>query len=374
MAAIPLSACLLNRGSVRPEIPRDIKSLTLVGQHSIAPLKLFPPGIGIPFGGISGMALDNGGTLLGVSDAQRGGRIYQFAIEGWGTSSLRIAPYGLVAMEATKGRDRADDESLAVLKDGSIVVCAEGTSTEPRLPPALTLYTRHGEFIRSIPIRDRYAPEVTGPVTKGARGNTGFESVTVTPDRTRLFAGVESALVQDGEPATFDAGSQARIAEYAPKDNSWEPSREFVYPIEPLPKSSLTPAFFINGLADLLALNRTTLLALERGFVDQNGADGKIGPGMNTIRIYRISLSGASDVSGMESLKGQSGVVPVTKTLLLDLSQVQGLSPELAPGLDNFEGLAFGPRLPDGRATLLLVSDDNFSDRQRTWFLVFAIE
>ena len=62
------------------------------------------------------------------------------------------------------------------------------------------------------------------------------------------------------------------------------------------------------------------------------------------------------------------------KTLLIDLSDVQGLSADLVPNLDNFEGFAFGPRLPDGRATLLLVSDDNFHASQRTWFLRFAIE
>jgi hypothetical protein len=58
---------------------------------------------------------------------------------------------------------------------------------------------------------------------------------------------------------------------------------------------------------------------------------------------------------------------------VLDLSDVAGLSPDLAPGLDNFEGLAFGPPLPDGRPTLIIVSDDNFNRTQRTWFLQFAI-
>jgi 3-phytase len=363
------------RASVRPEIPREIKSLTLIGQASIPPLGLFPPAAGMTFGGISGIALDNGGTLLGVSDAQLGGRIYQFSIDGMGSPSFRIAPYWFVPLEAAKGRDRADDESLVVLRDGTIVVCAEGTSTEPRLPPALNLYTRDGAFLNSLPVREHYAPEATGTVTKGARGNAGFESVTMTPDGGRLFTAAETALVQDGELATFDAGTQARIAEYVPRRNSFEPLREFVYPLEPVNKPSFTPSFFINGLADLLALNRTTLLALERGFVDQDKTATN-GPrrGMNTIRIYRVSLTGATDVSKLDSLKDQSGIVPVTKTLLVDLSQIQGLSPELAPELDNFEGLAFGPRLPDGRATLLVVSDDNFSDRQRTWFLLFAIE
>jgi 3-phytase len=374
-AAISVSGCFGMRASVRPEIPREIKSLTLIGQASIPPLGLFPPAAGMTFGGISGIALDNGGTLLGVSDAQLGGRIYQFSIEGMGSPSFRIAPYWFVPLEAAKGRDRADDESLVVLRDGTIVVCAEGTSTEPRLPPALNHYTRDGAFLNSLPVREHYAPEATGTVTKGARGNAGFESVTMTPDGGRLFTAAETALVQDGELATFDAGTQARIAEYVPRRNSFEPLREFVYPLEPVNKPSFTPSFFINGLADLLALNRTTLLALERGFVDQDKTATN-GPrrGMNTIRIYRVSLTGATDVSKLDSLKGQSGIVPVTKTLLVDLSQMQGLSPELAPELDNFEGLAFGPRLPDGRATLLVVSDDNFSDRQRTWFLLFAIE
>jgi len=72
-------------------------------------------------------------------------------------------------------------------------------------------------------------------------------------------------------------------------------------------------------------------------------------------------------------LKDLSGITPVGKTLVLDLSEVPGLSPDLAPSLDNFEGLAFGPRLADGRSTLIVVSDDNFNETQRTWFLQFAI-
>jgi hypothetical protein len=54
------------------------------------------------------------------------------------------------------------------------------------------------------------------------------------------------------------------------------------------------------------------------------------------------------------------------------LKDVKGLSPELA-GLDNFEGMAFGPALADGSRSLLVVSDDNFSPRQRTSFLIFRV-
>ena len=57
---------------------------------------------------------------------------------------------------------------------------------------------------------------------------------------------------------------------------------------------------------------------------------------------------------------------PADKTLLLDLD-------ELGIPLDNVEGMAIGPDLPDGRRSLLLVSDNNFSPAGFTQFLLFAI-
>ena len=55
----------------------------------------------------------------------------------------------------------------------------------------------------------------------------------------------------------------------------------------------------------------------------------------------------------------------MTKRPLLDLA-VLGIRP------DNVEGITFGPRLDDGRRTLVLISDDNFSERQKTQILAFA--
>ena len=36
--------------------------------------------------------------------------------------------------------------------------------------------------------------------------------------------------------------------------------------------------------------------------------------------------------------------------------------------------MTFGPRLPDGRRSVVLVSDDNFAAGQFTQFLLFAID
>ena len=64
---------------------------------------------------------------------------------------------------------------------------------------------------------------------------------------------------------------------------------------------------------------------------------------------------------------------PAQKELLLDLDDIV---PDLSSGyqsLDNFEAMGLGPVLPDGGRILLVVSDDNFQDTQRTAFLLFRL-
>jgi hypothetical protein len=40
----------------------------------------------------------------------------------------------------------------------------------------------------------------------------------------------------------------------------------------------------------------------------------------------------------------------------------------------NIEGATFGPLLPNGKRTLVFVSDDNFSAKEKTQFLLFEVE
>lgn len=353
-----------------PKPPRDVTALTLAAQYSLPPLSRFPPITGLPFGGLSGLAWGAGGQLLGISDAQQGGRVYTLQIDGVG-DSFRVTPVGVIHLAFAAGEDRPDHEAITVLPDGHFLVASEGTTREPRLPPSVAEYGAYGQFVRRLAIPEHYVPEPTGTLTRGARGNAGFESLTLSPDGARLFTASETALIQDGATATFENGSRTRILEFRKRDDTFEPAREFVYDIEAVDKPPYKPGLSINGLVDLLAINRTTLLALERGYVEDAG---KTGPSVNRVRLYRITLDGATDVSRLPSLQGQTGIVPVSKTLLLDLSKMPGLSPDLAPSLDNFEGMTFGPALAGGNASLLLVSDDNFSKSQRTWFLLFAIK
>ena len=93
----------------------------------------------------------------------------------------------------------------------------------------------------------------------------------------------------------------------------------------------------------LTALDDGTFLVVERGFGTHVA-----------VRIYRASLVESSTA--------------MTKTLLADLTATPGLAP-----LDNIEGITLGPKLADGRQSVIAVSDDNFSPAQVTQFLLFAL-
>jgi hypothetical protein len=355
---------------VRPDVPDRVAGFTLAGQFSIPPLGRFPTRFGLPFGGISGLAaIERGRELLGISDDRDGLRVYRFSIEGEGPA-FRVDIVEQVALDAVPGGAALDPEALAVLPNTNLLIASDGIGTEPRVPPALVEYTRHGSFVRSLRVRERFVPNPTGPLQRGVRSNAGFESLTIAPGGDRLLAAVEAPIVQDGDLTTFERGAPTRLLEYVREGDRYEPGREFVYMVEPVHKPPFEPGVAVNGLVELLALGGDEFLALERSFVQERGTAGR---DLNRIRLFRIDLAGATDVSKRESLQDMSGVAAVAKTLVLDLSGIDGLSSDLSPSLDNFEGLAFGPALRDGRPTLIMVSDDNLNRTQRTWFLQFAI-
>jgi len=113
-----------------------------------------------------------------------------------------------------------------------------------------------------------------------------------------------------------------------------------------------------NGVSAMIwsrgVLPQFDFLVMERAFVPGTG---------NDVNIYGVRVSGADDVASMPALASFNGRT-VEKTLLVNMASV-GVTP------DNLEGLAWGPRLPDGNRALIVVADDNFSNTQTNQFLLF---
>ena len=320
---------------------------------------------GLRFGGLSGIvSIRDGRELLAISDDSENPRVIRFRVSR--AAEWHVEPLESIRLEAAQGAPtRLDPEGLALTSEGHLLISSEGLSIDGvRLPPSITEYSSDGRYLGQLPIRPRYVPNPTGPLTSGVRPNASFESLTTSPDFSRLFTATEIGLVQDEEDDPFSATPRTRLLEYVQQSGGYQPAREFAYSLDALPRPDFPIGFAVNGLVELLALNNSELLALERAFVESRDKAVVI----NRIRIFRISLKGAADISEVEALSDRAPVTPVKKILLADLGALDGRSPALS-NLDNFEGLAWGPPDDKGLRPLIVVSDDNFSSAQVTAFL-----
>ena len=321
---------------------------------------------GTTFGGLSSIAYDERRDVFyAISDDQVNARFYTLRIDvTGGAPAVRIV--GVTTLRDADGQPFAaaslDPEGLTLTRDDTLVITSEGFATR-LIDPWVREFGLSGRQFRELPVPSAFSPNAAG--TRGVRQNLGFESAGMTPSGRFLFTGAEGALVQDGPPATVAAGSPARILRYDFRSPGIlarrELDRQYVYWTDPIAEPPV-PAnqFAVNGLVELLPLGNQNLIAMERSF-----SVGAPGTG-NTIKLYDVDLSGADDVNGFDSLALLLGSIqPVAKTLLLDLD-VLGIP------LDNMEGMTFGPDLPDGRRSLVLVSDNNFSPAAFTQFLLFA--
>ena len=324
---------------------------------------IFPTGTtfaGTQVGGLSSIAHAGGGDFYSLSDDQTNARFYKLhaAIADGRLTPGDITFQSVTTLQQPDGTPyrpaSLDPEGFALTKHNrNAVVTSEGFATR-LINPWIRLYNLDGSYVRDLPVPDDFNPNATG--TRGVRQNLGFESAGTRGKR--LFTGTENALTQDGPAATLTNGSPSRLLRY--KLRKARPDRQYVYEDDPIAEPPVPATqFAVSGLVDMIAVDKHSFLTMERSF-----SVGAPGTG-NKIKLYRVDLRGADDVSRFSSIAGVFGIEPVEKTLLLNLD-VLGLP------LDNVEGMAFGPRLHGGRRTLLLVSDNNFAATQFTQFLLFA--
>lgn len=213
---------------------------------------------------------------------------------------------------------------------------------------------------KELPIPDKFLPV---PGEKGVRLNLAFESLTASPNNRYLFTANEGALEQDGPPADLGQETLVRIVQYS--STRHRVLHEYVYVAGPVVEEPVPPdQFRVNGIAELLALdNQGTFLVMERSF--------SVGAG-NTILIYEAEINDATDVKRIPALVDPTTGDPVPfepleKRLIINFADF-GIVP------DNIEGMTLGPTLPDGRQSLVIVSDNNFAADQETQVIVLALE
>ena len=330
---------------------------------------------GLEFGGLSGLAYDpDKGVWIGVSDDRGSPRWFTMRV-GVGPGGLRVDVGPAVLAENAQQNPAVppvlDFESVGLLPDGGLLIGSEGDFTDGvRHRHAIVRFTRDGRFVGEVPLPDHYRGDPDGAMPRGLRGNLGFEGLALSPDGRRAWLAAENPLAQDDDQPTIEAGARTRLLELVARGDTFVPGRELVYEIAPAGRpATLGPGAVLGdqGVVELLWLADHELLSMERAFLrDRTSA-------ANVVRIFHLRLHDADDVSNVPSLRDRPDARAVEKTLVLDLETIAGeLRPSLAT-LDNFEAMAWGPPLPDGTRTLLLVVDDNFSARQQNAFVLLAL-
>ena len=175
-----------------------------------------------------------------------------------------------------------DGEGVALSPGGGLLIASEGGSA-PGEQPELHHFSLAGAHLGELPIPARFLV---------GTNNLSLESLALSPTGQRLFTANERPLPaveaspEDGQ--TADLRNRIRILRYEHHDDGgFVPTAQFYYATEP----DRAPGDV--GVVDLIAVSETTLLVLERGFVDGQG---------NTVRLFRVSLEGAPDVSEAPTL------------------------------------------------------------------------
>ena len=354
-----------------PHLPRAV--------HALQPLSAFMwPGaerndLTRHFGGISGIDHDpRSGRWWLLSDdrSERAPARFYEATIAVGAPPQLLAAHTLrreddeaFARFGAGDGEPADGEALRADPCGALLWWASEADPPRGFPAAVHRSSRDGLHAGSVTLPPSLEPAPSlRQLPHGPRANRAFEGLAFVPDGSALWIAVEAPLLQDGPLPTRETGALLRFTRLA-RDGR---AQQYAYPLEPLPREGRGGERRAdNGVSEILAVDVDTLLVVERAGheVDDNVF-------AFAVRLYIAEVAGADNVAAWPTLAGRAPVA-MRKRLLLDLADAAS-----ALGLatiDNIEAAAWGPRLPDGRATLLVLSDDNFSPRQATQWLWFAV-
>jgi hypothetical protein len=236
--------------------------------------------------------------------------------------------------------------------EGERIVKAKDTVLEN---PAITIISKDGKYIDSFPLPANLLMQA---IEKGPRQNGVLEGLSFDHHFKTLYVNVEEPLYEDGPRADLtENNAWIRIYQYDVDTKNCK--KQYAYHLDPIAyPANPAGAFKINGIPDILSLGNNQMLVLERSF--------STGRQPCTIKIFLADLQNAADESTNPSFIQHPPAKPIVKKLLLNMD-------DLGIYVDNVEGITFGPRLPNGHQTLLLVADNNFSAQEQTQFFLFEV-
>mgnify|MGYP001134587376 CR=1 FL=1 len=320
-------------------------------------------------GGISGLAYDaSRDVYYGVNDDQ--GILYTLKITIDENGIHDVEVLGMTRLDSNQitlgiqpyEEGNIDAETVVLAPDDTLIISSE---LDHNGNPWIRTFALDGALLGQIPIPRKFIPIPS--LTQGVRPDLAFEALALTPTGNTLYVANEQALGQDYPTATVSRGTVVRIIEYNMSHDMATVTAEYPYRTEPIFVVPVGGTFAENGVSAMLSVKhlmpKYDLLVMERGYSNGVGYD---------IKLFGVTLAGATNIMNAESLPCLCSTRTVKKTLLLQISAEPGYS-NIPIQLDNMEAMTIGPKLANGHYTLILASDNNFDDSQGNLFLAFEI-
>lgn len=235
------------------------------------------------------------------------------------------------------------------LDSESVVAAADGTFwVSDEYGPHIVHYSAEGvEMERISPIGVNTGTRKLPAVFAKRRANRGMEGLCITPDGRTLVGTIQSMMYVPSKSLATNK-TLTRIVTF---DIATGQTKQFLYQQD---------GGSSDSVCDITALSNTEFLVIER--------DGNFGSQGGIKKVYRINISGASDVNGSDlsaadgmKINGKAleqctwseisaaGIQAVSKTLAVDLVAKLGYEH------DKFEGIVYL-----GNNKLAVFNDDDF--------------
>jgi hypothetical protein len=240
--------------------------------------------------------------------------------------------------------------SLIWSSEGARVITAD---KEVLQNPSLNFMDLKGNFLGNVTLPENLKMQQQ---EKGPRNNGTLEGITFDTKYKTIYTNIEEPLFEDGDQANTSKGGLIRLYQFDTKTK--KNTAQYGYQLEPI---ALEPnpkgAFAVNSISAIQYYGKNQLLVVERSY--------STGTQACTVKVFLCDLKKATNVKNYASLQNQK-LELASKKLVLNMD-------DLGIFIDNIEGLTFGRKLANGNPSIIFVSDNNFSDKQKTQVLVFEV-
>ena len=302
---------------------------------------------GTTVGGLSGIDFYNDKFYL-VCDHPGNPRVYTAEIKISENKIDTVEVSDVIQLNRSSGFLKAntlDLESVRVENLNAILLTSEGAISAGQ-KPSVFYVNAEGDFIRNFTLPEYF----TSKEKQQPRNNGVFEGLTKDFSNEGYWVGMELPLTLDGsKPKLFPSKSPIRITHFDKKTG--EATDQFVMELEGIVKIPWK-YFAVNGLTELIEYAPKKFMVLERAFSAGHGSFG------NTVRIFDVDAEKATNTLKFKNLRKEK-YKQASKQLLFDFKSVRKQLTDHI--IDNIEGMTFGPKLPNGNSSLILISDNNFN-------------